>query len=93
MSTQLASRRAPLERQHPARGLIGDAKKKGVARGPASRGVVLSAELKYEPAVCSHSATTVTTRLTKRPYILASTFPSLFACRFCTFFSPAKSSR
>lgn len=36
--------------------------------GPGDRGGGLSAELKYDPAVRSHSATTVTMRLTKRPY-------------------------
>lgn len=36
--------------------------------GPGDCGGGLSAELKYDPAVRSHSATTVTMRLTKRPY-------------------------
>lgn len=36
--------------------------------GPGDRGGGLSAELKYDPAVRSHSATTVTMRLTKQPY-------------------------
>lgn len=35
----------------------------------------LSAELKYDPAVRSHSATTVTMRLTKRPYTRVTAFP------------------
>ena len=53
--------------------------------------MVLSAELKYELAVRSHSATTVTTRLTKRPYIPASTFLPLLSVAslppFLLFFS------
>lgn len=42
--------------------------------GPGDRGGGLSAELKYDPAVRSHSATTVTMRLTKRPYTLRQRF-------------------
>lgn len=50
-------------------GLRENAKKKGVGpRTGGDRGGGLSAELKYDPAVRSHSATTVTMRLTKRPY-------------------------
>lgn len=45
--------------------------------GPGDRGGGLSAELKYDPAVRSHSATTVTMRLTKRPYTLRQRFRAL----------------
>lgn len=45
--------------------------------GPGDRGGGLSAELKYDPAVRSHSATTVTMRLTKRPYTLHQRFRAL----------------
>lgn len=45
--------------------------------GPGDRGGGLSAELKYDLAVRSHSATTVTMRLTKRPYTLRQRFRAL----------------
>lgn len=92
MSTRAASRRR--QEQRAARARRRREEERGGPRvtppsQPAtSQGVVLSAELKYELAVRSHSATTVTTRLTKRPYILASTFLPLLCTSTAPFSHP-----